>query len=161
MSDRQVLRSAIAGALGAVRRGDDDDALVLFGRLAESSGLTIRDSVLELTDANVEMLRTLTGDRSPGEVLFTLSNEDDVGRPLSIDEVEPAQRATIRILLAVANGNDTDARTQWDIVEGADEDTAAGQVFVHTLSWTMELLDVCEETGQTVPGWLRPVLTGH
>lgn len=161
MTDRELLRSAIAGALGAVRRGDDDDALVMFGRLAESSGLTIRDSVFELTDANVEMLRTLTGDRSPGEVLFTLSNEDDVGQPLSIDEVEPAQRATIRILLAIANGNREDADAQWAIVDAAPEDTAPGQVFVHTLSWTMELLDVCEETDQRVPVWLRPVLAGH
>jgi hypothetical protein len=161
MNDRDLLRSAIAGALSAVRRGDDDDALVMFGQLAESTGLTIRDSVLELTDANVEMLRTLTGDQGPGDVLFTLSNEDDGGEPLSINDVEPAQRATIRILLAVANGNRSDADLHWRIVEDAPEETAAGQVFVHTLSWTMELLDACEEAGRLVPAWLRPVLTGH
>ena len=33
-----------------------------------------------------------------------------------------------------------------------------GQVFAHTVSWTLELLEVCADNGRPVPPWLRPVL---
>lgn len=30
-------------------------------------------------------------------------------------------------------------------------------VFVHVLCWTLELLDICDERNQPIPGWLHPV----
>jgi hypothetical protein len=161
MNERELLRIAIAGAVGAVRRGDEDDALVRFGRLAASTGLTLRDSVLELAEANVEMLLTLTDHESDDDLLVTLADEDVEGVPTSIDETEPAQRATARVLLALANGHQDDAETQLDIVDAAPDPEETGRVFAHTMSWTLELLDVCVDTGQPVPPWLRPVLSGR
>jgi hypothetical protein len=161
MNERELLRIAIAGAVGAVRRGDEDDALVRFGRLAGSSGLALRDSVLELAGANVEMLLTLTEhEADDDDLLVTLADEDAEGLPASIDDTEPAQRATARVLLALANGHEDDAETQLDIVDAAPDPEETGRVFAHTMSWTLELLDVCVDNGQPVPPWLRPVLSG-
>lgn len=161
MDDRERLRSTIAGAVGAVRRGDDNDALVQFGRLAGASGLTVRDSVWELAGANVEMLLTLTGHVDDGDLLVTLCSEDADGDYVPIDEFEPPQRATARILLALANGHPGDARTQLDIVADAPDPGATGEVFACTLAWTLELLDLCEGSGRPVPPWLEPVLAGQ
>jgi hypothetical protein len=161
MDERELLRSAIAGAVGAVRRGDEDDALVRFGRLAGSAGLTLRESVLELANANVEMLVTLTGHDRDEDMLVTLAEEDTEGEPQSIDDTEPAQRATARVLLALANGNQDDAEMQMDIVASAPDPEETGHVFAHTMSWTLELLDICADTGKPVPSWLRPVLSGR
>jgi hypothetical protein len=160
MEERDVLRNAIAGAVGAVRRGDEDDALVRFGRLAGSSGLRLRDSVLELAEANVEMLLTLTGHDVHDDLLVTLADEDTDGEPHMIDDTEPAQRATARVLLALANGHQEDAQTQLDIVEAAPDPEETGHVFAHTMSWTLELIDLCADNGQPLPPWLRPALHG-
>lgn len=158
MNERELLRTALAGAVSAVRRGDEDDALVRFGRLAGTSGVTLRDSVLELAGANVEMLLTLTGHEADDDPLVVLAGEDTEGEPASIDDTEPAQRATTRVLLALANGHQEDAELQLDIVAAASDPDETGHVLAHTMSWTLELLDMCADTGQPVPGWLRPVL---
>lgn len=167
MDERELLRSAIAGAVGAVRRGDDEDALERFGRLAGRSGLTLRDSVLELANANVEMLLNLAGADSDENLLVTLTDADEDaddpevdGEPATIDDAEPAQRATARVLLALANGHQEDAEAQLDIVAAAPNPDETGHVFAHTMSWTLELLEVCSDTGTPVPPWLRPALIG-
>jgi hypothetical protein len=159
MNERELLRTALAGAVSAVRRGDEDDALVRFGRLAGTSGVTLRDSVLELAGANVEMLLTLTGHDNDDDPLVVLAGEDTDGQPASIDDTEPAQRATTRVLLALANGHQEDAELQLDIVAAAADPDETGHVLAHTMSWTLELLDMCADTGHPVPGWLRPVVT--
>jgi hypothetical protein len=161
MNEQELLRIAIAGAVSAVRRGDEDDALVRFGRLAGSPGLALRDSVLELAGANVEMLHTLTGHEPEDDLLVTLADEDTEGTPTSIDETEPAQRATARVLLALANGHEDDAAAQLDIVDAAPDPEETGRVLAHTMSWTLELLEVCADHGRPVPPWLRPVLSGR
>jgi hypothetical protein len=161
MDERILLRTAIAGAVSAVRRGDEDDALVRFGRLAGSTGLTLRESVLELAGANVEMLVTLTGHEPEDDMLVTLADEDTDGEPRSIDETEPAQRATARVLLALANGNQDDAEMQLDIVASAPDPEETGHVFAHTMSWTLELMDICSDSGRPVPTWLEPALSGR
>jgi hypothetical protein len=164
MKDRDYMRSAIAGAIGALRRGDEDYALALFGRLAGSAGLPVRQGVLELADANVAMLRTLTGHESDDDLIFTVDDDgptaagEEAG---SIDDADPAQRSTARILLALANGYPEDADLHLDIVAAAPDRNATGQVFAYMMGWTLELLDLCENSGHPVPGWLRPVLAGH
>lgn len=164
MDERDLLRGALVGAVRAVRRGDDEDALEQFGRLAGRSGLTLRDSVLELASANVEMLLTLAGAQAEENLLVTLTDDtddddlDDEAR--NIDEAEPAQRATARVLLALANGHQEDAEAQLDIVAAAPDPDETGHVFAHTMSWTLELLEVCADTGTPVPPWLRPAIVG-
>jgi hypothetical protein len=161
MKDRDHMRSAIAGAIGALRRGDEDHALVLFGRLAGSAGLPIRQGVLELADANVTMLRTLTGHESEDELIFTVDDDEPTAEGGSIDDADPAQRSTARILLALANGYPEDADLHLDIAAAAPDRNATGQVFAYMMGWTLELLDLCENSGNPVPGWLRSVLAGN
>jgi hypothetical protein len=164
MKDRDYMRSAIAGAIGALRRGDEDYALVLFGRLAGSAGLPVRQGVLELADANVTMLRALTGHKDDDELIFTVDDDGPTApgeEGGSIDDADPAQRSTARILLALANGYPEDADLHLDIVATAPDRNATGQVFAYMMGWTLELLDLCENSGHEVPGWLRPVLAGH
>jgi hypothetical protein len=159
MRDRQLLRGAIAEALGAVRRGDEDEALLMFERLAGSSWLTLRDTVLELAEANFDMLLTLTDSRRDDDIVVTLADDD--GAQGSVDSLEPAQRTATRVLLALASGRPEDARIQLDIASESSDPEAVGQVLAHTVSWTLDLVDACEDARKPVPGWLRPVLAGH
>jgi hypothetical protein len=159
MRDRQLLRGAIAEALGAVRRGDEDEALLMFERLAGSSWLTLRDTVLELADANYDMLLTLTDSRRDEDVIITLADDNDDASP--VDSLDPSQRTATRVLLALASGRPEDAKTQLDIASEAADPEAVGHVLAHTVSWTLDLVNTCEDTGKSVPRWLRPVLAGH
>jgi hypothetical protein len=160
MNDQELLRATIAGAVSAVRRGSEDDALVLLGKLGASSTAAARESVCELASANVDMLLGLAGRPAGEDVMVTLDGEDADGKSVSIDEFEPAQRAATRVMLALANGHPEDAQAQLDVVSEAGDPMELGQVFVHTLCWTLELLDNCEASGHSVPPWLRPVLAG-
>ncbi|HEX3593033.1 MAG TPA: hypothetical protein VHV74_25685 [Pseudonocardiaceae bacterium] len=156
MKDRELLRAAIAEALSAVRRGDEQDALLMFDRLAGSSWNTLQDTVLELADANYEMLLTMTGSRRDDDLVITLCDED--GSDRTVDDLEPAQRTATRVLLALAAGRPEDARTQLEIAGAADEPAATGQVLAHTVGWTLEMVETCEDAGRPVPRWLYPVL---
>jgi hypothetical protein len=160
MNDRDYMRASIAGAIGALRKGDEQHALVLFGRLAGAAGMPVRQGVLELAEANVSMLRTLTGHQGGDELIFTV-DDDGPGPGGSIDDADPAQRATARILLALANRYPADADIQLDIVADAPDPNATGQVFAYMMGWTLELIDLCEGTGYPVPGWLQPVVAGN
>jgi len=159
MNDRDYMRSVIAGAICALRRGDEQQALVLFGKLAGAAGLPVRHGVLELAEANVSMLRTLTGHRPGDDLVFTVA--DDTPGIGSIDDADPAQRTTARIVLALANGCPDDAEVQLDITADAPDPSSTGQVFAHMMGWTLELLDLCESEDHPVPGWLEPVVTGN
>jgi len=157
MTDRELLRATIAGAVRAVRQGSEDDALLLLGRLASISDGAARESVCELAMANVHMLVDLAGGKDDG-MLVTLDGVDAEGNQVAIDEFEPAQRVATRVLLALANDRPRDAEAQLDIVVATGDPLELGQVFVHTLCWTLELLDNAATTGVEVPDWLRPVL---
>jgi hypothetical protein len=161
MRDRQLLRGAIAEALGAVRRGDEDEALVMFERLAGSSWLTLRDTVLELADANYDMLLTLTDSRRDEDVVIALADDNGDGEASPVDTLEPSQRTATRVLLALASGRPDDAKTQLDIASESADPEAVGHVLAHTVSWTLDLVNTCDDSGKSVPGWLRPVLAGH
>lgn len=157
MRDSKRLRGALAEALRAVRRGDEQQALQMFDRLAGSSWPTFRGAVLELADANFEMLLTMTGNRKEDDLVVTLSDEG----LSSVDDLEPAQRTATRVLLALAAHHPGDAETQLDIAAEADDPEAVGHVLAHTVSWTLDLVNTCEDTGIPVPGWLQPVLSSH
>src|ERR1700742_4185007 len=113
MRDRQLLRGAIAEALSAVRRGDEDGALAMFDRLAGASWNTLRDTILGLAEANFEMLLTMTNSCREDDLIISLSDEE--GELRAVDDLEPAQRTATRVLLALAAGHEEDARAQLDI----------------------------------------------
>jgi hypothetical protein len=156
MRDRQLLQGAIAEALAAVRRGDEHEALLMFERLAGSSWRTLRDTILELAEANFEMLLTMTGSRRDDDLVIALADED--GEVRSVDDIEPSQRTATRVLLAVAAGRPDDAKTQLEIAAEAEDPEVPGQVLAHTVSWTLEMVETCEAGGVAVPGWLSPAL---
>jgi hypothetical protein len=155
MNRRESLRSDIAETVAAVRVGDSDRAAVLLTRLTDAPGCTMRDCVRELVAANVTMLQAAAGGVRRGEVDFSLDGVDAEGRPVGIDEVEPSQRAATRIMLALAGDRSGDAEIQLNIVAARPGTKEMGLVFVHTLYWTMELLDLCEGIEYAVPDWLR------
>jgi hypothetical protein len=158
MTDPRPLRADIVGAVAAVRYGDQGHAAHLLSRLTGASDLRIRQSVRELVAANVQMVYAAVPEPEihSGAVAFAVDGEDVEGRPVPIDDFEPAQRAATRIMLALANDRPEDMETQLDIVSDAPEGNEMGLVFVHTLFWTLDLLDVCEQLNRGVPDWLRP-----
>lgn len=129
----------------------------MFDRLAGSSWLTLRGAVLELADANFEMLLTMTGNHREDDLVVTLSDD---GLP-TVDELEPPQRTATRVLLALAAHHPGDAEAQLDIAAEADDPEAVGHVLAHTVSWTLDLVTTCEDAGKPVPNWLQPVLSAH
>lgn len=160
MSDRQDLRSVIGAALEAAQDGDEDRTLRQLGRLVGMSDDPLRTAILELARANADMLLALTGDTDPDLVLGLELVSDD-GATVPIDDLEPALRASIRIVLSLANGRPADATTQLDLVTAAGDPAELGLVVVHTLMWTLQLLDACENLGTSAPSWLREVMAGR
>jgi hypothetical protein len=157
MTDRHALRTEIARAVATVRGGDQEHAVNRLARLTEAEEPVMRESVLELVNANVEMLHASVAGIATDTVEFAVDGQDDDGQPVPIDEFEPSQRAATRIMLAVANDRPGDADLQLDIVAASAGPSELGLVFVHTLCWTLELLDICEEVGYDIPDWLRPL----
>jgi hypothetical protein len=157
MTDRHALRTEIARAVATVRGGDQEHAVNRLARLTEAEEPVMRESVLELVNANVEMLHASVAGIATDTVEFAVDGQDDDGQPVPIDEFEPSQRAATRIMLAVANDRPDDADLQLDIVAASAGPSELGLVFVHTLCWTLELLDICEEIGYDIPDWLRPL----
>jgi hypothetical protein len=154
--DPQHRRTAIVEAIGALRRGEDDDAVELCALLAGSSGRALRDSVLDLAEADTEMLRGMI-DPGPGEDLLDVLVGSEGPAGPSVDELEPERRTSLRVLLACVAGHREDAEAQLSVA--ADGDPAAtGPLLVHALGRTMKLLSACVRAGRPVPDWLRPVL---
>jgi hypothetical protein len=158
MNDRTALQAEIAHTVAAVRGGEQEHAVARLSRLTDAADQVMRESVLELVGANVEMLHSAVDGAENLAVRFAVAGENDEELPVSIDEFEPAQRAATRIMLALASNRREDADIQLDIVGAAPGSSEMGLVFVHTLCWTIELLDVCQEVGSEIPVWLRPVL---
>jgi hypothetical protein len=129
----------------------------MFDRLAGSSWPTLRGAVMELADANFEMLLTMTGNSREDDLVVTMS-DDEIG---SVDDLEPAQRTATRVLLALAAHHPDDAAIQLDIAATADDPDAVGHVLAHTVGWTLDLVTTCEDVGKPVPAWLQPVLSRH
>lgn len=160
MNDLRRLRTVLGGALDAARRGDDEQTLYQFGTLVSLSDDALRDAVVELAMANAEMLLTLAGLPDVGSVLGVDLFRGD-GAEVEIDTVEPSLRVAIRILLAVGHGHPEDVRTQLDVVDDMQDPAEMGLVLVHTLMWSVQLMDACDGAGRPIPSWIeRTAVTG-
>ncbi|GAB3467977.1 hypothetical protein [Actinophytocola sediminis] len=102
----------------------------------------VRDVVAELIQVAATAVRDTAGTAS-GEIAFAvdLRGEDDT--QLSVDELAPPVRATVRALLADLNGNQEDAAFQLDLVvrkldplTGLDTVRRALTMTVALLQWT-------------------------
>jgi hypothetical protein len=101
----------------------------------------VRDVVAELIQVAATAVRDNTGERS--EVAFAVDLRDDDNTTVSIDELEPPVRATIRALLADLNGHHEDAEFQLDLavrsldpMTGLDTVRRALTMTVALLQWT-------------------------
>jgi hypothetical protein len=154
MDDLLRLRTVLGGALDAARRGDDDQTLFQFATLVSLSDDSLRTAVIELASANAEMLRGLAGLPDAGSVLGVDLFHGD-GTEVEIDNVEPSLRVAIRILLAVGHGHPADVGRQLDVVDDAHDPAEMGLVLVHTLMWSVQLMDACDGAGQPIPTWIE------
>jgi hypothetical protein len=157
MVDREALHHDISNVLVAIRRRDEDEVIGVLMRLADSADGVLPEATWELAAANADMLR---GVQNSDEEPFGLALYGEPGETVEIDEVEPALRATVRMLLAMVNGNERDARLQLEIV-AAEAPSEMTQVFLHEAGWTLALLEGVrdlrgtEEEEVPIPQWLR------
>lgn len=162
MRDQDDLRALIADVLDAMRRGDEELTRDRLNRLAEAGLPQLRAANWELASANAGMLRALA-DPLHEDVPVTLELCGADGDAIDIDESDPALRAALRTLLALANHHPADAQLQLDIVAAQEVDEMA-LTFLHTAGWTLRLLDLLvpvQRTGGAVPGWLRHLSTKY
>jgi hypothetical protein len=159
-SDRGRLRAAIASAVEAIRDGGGAPTL---DAVVTSSARTARVCVLELAEANAQMLTGLfdppADEVGDCDVVITVDHWDVGEVAIGIDELVPAARTATRVMLAIANGCADDVHTHLDIAFAAGGTDELRQVLAHTVLWTLELVGRCEVTDRPVPAWLAPVMT--
>lgn len=99
----------------------------------------VRDVVAELIQVAVTAVRDTT-DATRGDIAFAvdLRDEDDV--QVSIDDLAPPARATVRALLADLNGNADDAAFQLDLVVRNLDPLAGLDTVRRALTMTVALL---------------------
>lgn len=142
MDDQRERGAAIGGALAAARLGDEDGTLREVGRIATLGDSAMRDSVWDLAEDSGDLLGLLMNDLGDNALVdLELLHRD--GSPLSVDQLDPALRAAVRMLLSLANGRHEDAREQLDLVAAERDPAELAIVFVHLLMWTVQLQDVC------------------
>ena len=102
----------------------------------------VRDVVAELIQVAATAVRDTAG-APGGETAFAVDLRDDDNTSVSIDELAPPVRATIRALLADLNGNAEDASFQLDLavrrldpLTGLDTVRRALTMTVALLQWT-------------------------
>jgi hypothetical protein len=109
----------------------------------------MRTAVLDLGTSTAALIHTLiarTGGPEPDHpTMMGLELLGVDGGEVAIDELEPALRAAIRILLSLIAGQRRDAIMQLDLVGGSAEPMETGAVLVHMLMWTVQLTDLADE----------------
>ncbi|OLF13855.1 hypothetical protein BLA60_01315 [Actinophytocola xinjiangensis] len=102
----------------------------------------VRAVVAELIQVASTAVRDTAG-RTGGEITFAVDLRDDDDTRVSIDELAPPARATVRALLADLNGSPADAAFQLDLavigldpLTGIDTVRRALTMTVALLQWT-------------------------
>lgn len=157
--DRELLDQARAGARELVhvaRDGDTDrvyDALREITKGRRSDRPDTRMIVGQLVAASAQMM-LLRVETHPDEVTYAVDLRDDDEFNVPIDELAPPLRATVRALLAELNGRPDEAGFQLDLALREEEVPSRLDVVVHSLLWTIGLLEWCEAEDQPAPEWL-------
>ncbi|MBP2326273.1 hypothetical protein JOF56_006658 [Kibdelosporangium banguiense] len=157
--DRELLDRARAGARELVhvaRDGDTDGVFQALRRLTERQGIVGSDTRLivgQLVSASAEMMLQRVG-TAPDEVTYAVDLRDDEQFNVPIDELEPPLRATVRALLAELNGLPDEADFQLDLALREQNVPTTLDVVVHSLLWTIGLLEWCEAEQKPAPEWL-------
>jgi hypothetical protein len=154
-ADRGLLDRARAGARELVRvtrDGDTDSVFEALRRLTEE-GVDTRMIVGQLVAAAAEMMLLRVGDQ-PDDVTYAVDLRDDEEFGVPIDDLAPPLRATVRALLAELNGEPDEADFQLRLALHDHTTTNTLDVVVHSLLWTIGLLEWCETAGRSAPEWL-------
>ncbi|WP_372504142.1 hypothetical protein [Actinokineospora diospyrosa] len=152
---KRRLTEAAAGALAAMRAGEDDGALDRVAaavRSAPDSHVDARELMLLLFHECSAMVSALG---SGGTTPVKMQVYDDDGHEVPIDEADPPVRTAVRTLLAQVHGDTDGAKAQIEIAltNAAPEEMAT--LMVQALRWTLRLSDECLSRGLPVPSWLR------
>ncbi|ALG09091.1 hypothetical protein [Kibdelosporangium phytohabitans] len=157
--DFDLLRHARAGARELVtvaRQGNTAGVFDVLRKLTGSSdivGLDTRLIVGQLVCASAQMMLLRVGSQ-PQDVTYAVDLRDDDEFAVPIDELEPPLRATVRALLAQLNGRPDEADFQLDLALCEQTVPTTLDVVVHSLLWTIGLLEWCEAEQQSPPAWL-------
>nr|WP_052478467.1 hypothetical protein [Kibdelosporangium sp. MJ126-NF4]CEL18305.1 hypothetical protein [Kibdelosporangium sp. MJ126-NF4]CTQ97790.1 hypothetical protein [Kibdelosporangium sp. MJ126-NF4] len=157
--DRDLLGQARAGArelVAVARQGDTAGVFDVLRRLTGDDGIVGSDTrmiVGQLVSASAQMMLMRVGEQAE-DVTYAVDLRDDDEFAVPIDELEPPLRATVRALLAELNGRPDEAGFQLDLALYEQTVPTTLDVVVHSLLWTIGLLEWCEAERQTPPAWL-------
>jgi len=146
----------VVSAIGMLRNGAIEGTSDQLDALVEQGTDWVRTATGMLAIADADMLCGLaeTTEEAGLESGFVEVLAADGGQ-VEIDEVAPPLRAALRTVLAHAYGDPESAAEQIRLAF-LDGDPAIGkQVLAHTVLWTAQLMDVCEERAVPVPSWLK------
>jgi hypothetical protein len=158
VTDRDLLEQAQAGARELVYVAKDGDTESIYGVLRRVTGDSpggpdARLIVGQLVAAAAQMMLLRVG-TPPTDVTYAVDLRDDDEFMVPIDELTPPLRAAVRALLAELNGQPEDAAFQLDLALCQQTVSTTLDVVVHTLLWTIGLLEWCATEGRPAPEWL-------
>jgi hypothetical protein len=136
------------------RRTDAASAL-----LAELVGLDspnrwlLRPVLSELTGATAALIEA-AAPIPPNLADCTLLINTADGRRVTIDDLDPPVRATMRAVLARLHHNPADADLQLDLVADSTDAPGTADAVLHAMLWTQSAVSACEQSDIPVPGWL-------
>ncbi|MFB9907544.1 hypothetical protein [Allokutzneria oryzae] len=147
----------VVSAVGLLRRGAVEGTSAKLDVVVEQGSDWVRAATGMLAMADADMLCGLaetTDDMSLDTGFVEVLSAD--GEQVSIDEVAPPLRAVLRTVLAHAYGDPAAAEEQMSLAFREDDPVTGKHVLAHTVLWTAQLMDVCEEHAVSVPPWLIP-----
>ncbi|GAB3885675.1 hypothetical protein ACFQ1S_16665 [Kibdelosporangium lantanae] len=156
MNDRGLVEQARAGVRELVhvaRDGDTQSVFEVLRRVTDDTEVDTRLVVGQLVAAAAEMMLMRVG-KQADDVTYAVDLRDDDEFAVPIDELTPPLRATVRALLAELNGAHADAEYQLELALCEQSLTTTLDVVVHSLLWTIGLLEWCESAGRPAPEWL-------
>ncbi|WP_018682260.1 hypothetical protein [Actinokineospora enzanensis] len=152
---RRRLTEAAAGALAAMRAGEDDGALDRVAAAVHSAPDSHVDALELMLLLFHECSAMVAALGAGGTAPVKMQVYDDDGHEVPIDEADPPVRTAVRTLLAEVHGDTDAAKAQ---IEIALENAAPGEMallMVQALRWTLRLSDECVNRGLPVPSWIR------
>lgn len=127
--------------------------------LAELVGLDgpnrwlLRPVLTELIRATAALIET-AAPVPPNLVDCTLLINTADGRRVTIDDLDPPVRATMRAVLALLHHNPADAELQLDLIAESTDTAGTADAVLHAMLWTQSAVSACEQDGIPVPAWL-------
>ena len=156
VNDRGLVEQARAGVRELVhvaRDGDTQSVFDVLRRVTDDTEVDARLVVGQLVAASAQMMLMRVG-RQADDVTYAVDLRDDDEFAVPIDELTPPLRATVRALLAELNGCHEDAEYQLELALREQSLTTTLDVVVHSLLWTIGLVEWCESAGRPAPEWL-------